>query len=50
MYREHDVLQEVFDRAQADLGNPKDKRMPSGPPDKGSLDIEQALVAEYAFA
>jgi hypothetical protein len=34
----------------ADFRNSKDKRMPAGPPDKGSLDIEQALVAEYAFA
>jgi DNA-directed RNA polymerase len=50
MYREHDVLQEVFERAQADLGGHNVKRMPSGPPAKGTLDIEQALAAEYAFA
>jgi DNA-directed RNA polymerase, mitochondrial len=50
MFQEHDVLHEVFDRARADLGNPNDKRMPAGPPDKGSLDIELALDADYAFA
>jgi Autographiviridae RNA polymerase len=50
MFQEHDVLQEVFDRASADLGSSNNKRMPAGPPDKGSLKLEQASAAEYAFA
>jgi DNA-directed RNA polymerase len=50
MYREHDVLHEVFERAREDLGNHKGHRMPSRPPDKGSLVIEKVLAAEYAFA
>jgi DNA-directed RNA polymerase len=48
MYQEHDVLQEVFDRAANDLGG--SRKLPSGPPPKGNLDIEQATDAEYAFA
>jgi hypothetical protein len=50
MYQEHDVLQEIFDQAQADLSEPDTKRMPKGPPEWGPLDIRQVLKAEYAFA
>lgn len=51
MYREHDVLREVFDQACADLAAPKDnKRKPLEPPTKGTLNIEDVLNAEYAFA
>ena len=47
MYQEHDVLQEVFERAKEDLRNAK--VVSSGPP-RGSLDIKQVLGAEYAFS
>ena len=50
MYTEHDVLAEVYEQARADLSDPDAKRMPSGPPQKGSLEIEQLLDAEFAFA
>jgi DNA-directed RNA polymerase, mitochondrial len=50
MYTEHDVLAEVYEQARADLSDPDAKRMPSGPPKKGSLEIEQLLDAEFAFA
>ena len=50
MYQEHDVLAEVFEQARADLGNKKNKRMPGAPPQRGTLDINQVLYADYAFA
>jgi DNA-directed RNA polymerase, mitochondrial len=50
MYNEHDVLAEVYEQARADLSDVDAKRMPSGPPQKGSLQIEQLLDAEFAFA
>jgi hypothetical protein len=50
MYQEHDVLREVFEQAKADLSDPKNKGMPSGPPEKGPLNIEDMLQAEFAFA
>jgi DNA-directed RNA polymerase len=50
MYTEHDVLAEVYEQARADLSNPDAKRMPSGPPQKGSLEIGQLLDAEFAFS
>jgi hypothetical protein len=50
MYKEHDVLSEIYEQARADLSDPDAKRMPSGPPQKGSLGIERLLDAEFAFA
>jgi hypothetical protein len=50
MYKEHDVLAEVYEQARADLSAPDTKRMPTAPPQKGSLEIEQLLDAEFAFA
>jgi DNA-directed RNA polymerase, mitochondrial len=50
MYEEHDVLREVFDQAQAALSELDTKRMPKGPPERGTLDIRQVLKAKYAFA
>jgi DNA-directed RNA polymerase len=50
MYNEHDVLAEVYEQTRADLSDLDAKRMPSGPPQKGSLQIEQLLDAEFAFA
>jgi hypothetical protein len=44
------VLAEVFERARADLGNKKNKRMPSCLPQYGDLDIERMRDSEYAFA
>jgi DNA-directed RNA polymerase, mitochondrial len=46
-YEEHDVLHEVLEGARRDLKDPR------GLPDKpkpGSLDIQQVMDAEYAFA
>jgi hypothetical protein len=40
MYEEHDVLQEVLDRA----------RLPAKVPEKGGLKIAEVLKADYAFA
>jgi hypothetical protein len=40
----------VFEQAKADLSDPNNKWMPSGPPEKGPLDIEEMLDAEFAFA
>jgi DNA-directed RNA polymerase len=45
MYQEHDVLAEVYEHARADLSDPVAERVPSGPPQKGSLQIEQLLKA-----
>ena len=50
LYQEHDVLAEVFEQARADLNEPNTKRMPSKPPQEGSLEIVQVLDAEFAFA
>jgi DNA-directed RNA polymerase, mitochondrial len=51
MYQEHDVLQEVFEQAQKDLGDLSHKRLKGiAPPQKGPLDLNQMLAAEYAFA
>jgi hypothetical protein len=50
MYQEHDVLAEVFPQARVDLGNKKNKRMLDVPPQQGTLDINQVLYADYAFA
>jgi DNA-directed RNA polymerase, mitochondrial len=50
MYQDHDVLAEVLDQARANLGNKKHKRMPDAPPQRGSLDLNKVLSAEYAFA
>jgi DNA-directed RNA polymerase len=49
MYEEHDVLAEVFAQARADLSR-NTKRMPSAPPQYGSLDLKEVLSAEFAFA
>jgi DNA-directed RNA polymerase len=49
LYREHDVLAEVFEWARKELG-PDAKQLPSGPPQKGSLDINEVLKAQFAFA
>jgi len=49
MYEEHDVLAEVFTQARAVLSG-NTKRMPSAPPQYGSLDLKKALSAEFAFA
>ena len=48
LYKEHDVLQEVLDWARRDLKDPKG--LPDKRPERGLLDIEQVLDAEYAFA
>jgi DNA-directed RNA polymerase len=50
MYEEHDVLAEVLERARKDLGELNAKRLPSGPPQRGSLKINEVLMAEFAFA
>jgi DNA-directed RNA polymerase, mitochondrial len=50
MYKEHDVLAEVLEWARKDLGEPSNKRLPSGPPQKGSLNINEVLKAAFAFA
>ena len=47
LYEDHDVLQEILDRARADLKDPKG--LPAKPPDRGLLDIKQVWDAEYAF-
>lgn len=49
MYEEHDVLAEVLNQARADLGE-NAKRLPSAPPQYGSLDLKKVLSAEFAFA
>jgi DNA-directed RNA polymerase len=49
MYQEHDVLQEVLERARADLTAPDTKLMPVAP-QKGTLDIKEVLDADFAFA
>jgi DNA-directed RNA polymerase, mitochondrial len=50
MYKQHDVLAEVLEWARKDLGEPNTKRLPTGPPEKGSLNINEVLKAEFAFA
>jgi DNA-directed RNA polymerase len=49
MYEGHDVLAEVLDQARADLSG-NTKRMPTAPPEYGSLDLKKVLDAEFAFA
>jgi DNA-directed RNA polymerase len=49
MYEEHDVLAEVLNQARADFSG-NTKRMPSAPPQYGSLDLKEVLSAEFAFA
>jgi len=49
MYEEHDVLAQVLNQARADLSG-NTKRMPSAPPEYGSLDLKKVLDAEFAFA
>jgi DNA-directed RNA polymerase, mitochondrial len=48
MYAKNDVLAQVLAEARDDLKDPKG--LPDKPPERGSLDIEQVLEAEYAFA
>jgi DNA-directed RNA polymerase, mitochondrial len=50
MYEQHDVLAEVLEWARKDLGELNAKQLPSGPPQKGSLNINEVLKAEFAFA
>jgi hypothetical protein len=50
MYEEHDVLAEVLKQARADLGGENTKRLPSAPPQYGSLDVKKVLSADFAFA
>ena len=50
MYRKHDVLQEVYDRAFADLSDPNNKLKLPAVPKSGPLDIEAVRDAEFAFA
>jgi DNA-directed RNA polymerase len=50
MYEEHDVLAEVLEWARKDLSEPNTTRLPPGPPQKGSLNINEVLKAEFAFA
>jgi DNA-directed RNA polymerase len=47
MYKEHDVLAEILEQASADLTDTT--KLPRLP-EKGKLDIEGVLEAEYAFA
>jgi DNA-directed RNA polymerase len=49
MYTEHDVLQEVLDRAKLDLTEHNWHRLPAVP-NKGNLDLKEILNAKYAFA
>ena len=46
MYKQHDVLAEVLEWARKDLGEPNTKRFGR----KGSLNINEVLKAEFAFA
>jgi DNA-directed RNA polymerase len=53
MYKDHDVLDEVFKQAQKDIGDPDNKRMREAQkarPQYGDLDINEVKNAEYAFA
>ena len=50
MYEEHDVLQEILDQTREALNGEGAQQLPEKPPAHGSLDITQALEAEYAFA
>jgi hypothetical protein len=40
MYETHDVLAEVLKQARADLDDENTKRLPSAPPQYGSLDVK----------
>jgi DNA-directed RNA polymerase len=59
MYQEHDVLNELYESAMADLTQAGQERLQNelqqhgfndGPPEKGELDIKEILNARYAFA
>jgi DNA-directed RNA polymerase len=58
MYEDHDVLNELYESAKADLTPAGQERLQNelqkhgfdGPPEKGSLDIKEILHAKYAFA
>ena len=49
MYEEHDVLAEILERAKQDLGKKPPKGWPQLP-ERGTLDLQGVLEAEYAFA
>jgi DNA-directed RNA polymerase, mitochondrial len=49
MYENNDVLAQVLERACADLTHANQNRLPIVP-ERGSLDIEEILNAEFAFA
>jgi hypothetical protein len=49
MYEENDVLAQVLKRPKDDLGE-NAKGLPDKPPERGLLNIEQVLDAEYPFA
>ena len=49
MYEEHDVLAEILERAKQDLGKTPPKGWPKLP-ERGTLDLQGVLEAEYAFA
>ncbi len=48
MDAKNDVLAQVLECGRRDLKDPKG--LPAAPPKQGSLDIEQVMGAEYAFA
>lgn len=58
MYQDHDVLNELYESANADLTPAGQERLQNelqkhgfdGPPLKGELDIKEILHARYAFA
>jgi DNA-directed RNA polymerase len=52
MYTEHDVLQEILDKARKNLTGAKGaKSLERAPlPEKGLLDLKEVLKAGYAFA
>jgi DNA-directed RNA polymerase len=47
MYKEHDVLQEIYDSAVTSLAEGTDVPLP---PNRGELDIEEVLNSDYFFA
>ena len=49
MYEQHDVLAETRGRAKRDLGKTPAKAWPELP-ERGVLDLQGVLEAEYAFA
>jgi DNA-directed RNA polymerase len=48
MYGKNDVLAQALEETRKDLNDPKG--LPEKPPERGLLDIEEVLDAEYAFA